>query len=101
MRREQYNCDITYGTNSEFGFDYLRDNGMAMRREEQVQRGHYFAIVDEVDSILIDEARTPLIISGPSVVAIENKYDQFKPRWNRWCAPRRSSAPGSFPKRRI
>ncbi len=78
VRREQYNCDITYGTNSEFGFDYLRDNGMAMRREEQVQRGHYFAIVDEVDSILIDEARTPLIISGPSVLVIENKYDQFK-----------------------
>jgi preprotein translocase subunit SecA len=65
VRREQYNCDITYGTNAEFGFDYLRDNGMASRKEEQVQRGHYFAIVDEVDSILIDEARTPLIISGP------------------------------------
>ena len=64
VRREQYNCDITYGTNAEFGFDYLRDNGMASRKEEQVQRGHYFAIVDEVDSILIDEARTPLIISG-------------------------------------
>jgi len=78
IRRQQYECDITYGTNSEFGFDYLRDNGMAMRREEQVQRGHYFAIVDEVDSILIDEARTPLIISGPSVLVIENKYDQFK-----------------------
>ena len=80
VRREMYNCDITYGTNAEFGFDYLRDNGMAMRREEQVQRGHYFAIVDEVDSILIDEARTPLIISGPSVViAADNKYVQFKP----------------------
>ena len=64
VRREQYNCDITYGTNAEFGFDYLRDNGMAARAEEQVQRGHYYAIVDEVDSILIDEARTPLIISG-------------------------------------
>src|SRR5690242_19176517 len=72
VRREQYNCDITYGTNAEFGFDYLRDNGMATRREEQVQRGHYFAIVDEVDSILIDEARTPLIISGPSVVNVDN-----------------------------
>ncbi|MGI8967473.1 MAG: DEAD/DEAH box helicase, partial [Limisphaerales bacterium] len=79
-RREQYNCDITYGTNAEFGFDYLRDNGMATRFEEQVQRGHYFAIVDEVDSILIDEARTPLIISGPAVVAVDNQqYDQFKP----------------------
>ncbi|HXE43519.1 MAG TPA: DEAD/DEAH box helicase, partial [Candidatus Baltobacteraceae bacterium] len=64
VRREQYACDITYGTNAEFGFDYLRDNGMATRKEDQVQRGHYFAIVDEVDSILIDEARTPLIISG-------------------------------------
>src|ERR1041384_7910012 len=79
-RREQYNCDITYGTNAEFGFDYLRDNGMASRAEEQVQRGHYFAIVDEVDSILIDEARTPLIISGPAVVGIENdQYAKFKP----------------------
>ncbi|MCI5800962.1 MAG: preprotein translocase subunit SecA [Oscillospiraceae bacterium] len=63
-RRVQYACDITYGTNNEFGFDYLRDN-MCVRRENQVQRGHHFAIVDEVDSILIDEARTPLIISGP------------------------------------
>ena len=80
VRREQYNCDITYGTNAEFGFDYLRDNGMATRKEDQVQRGHYFAIVDEVDSILIDEARTPLIISGPAVVSSDNAiYDQFKP----------------------
>jgi preprotein translocase subunit SecA len=79
VRREQYWCDITYGTNAEFGFDYLRDNGMATRKEEQVQRGHYFAIVDEVDSILIDEARTPLIISGPAVVNIDNQYDKFKP----------------------
>src|SRR5438876_5765993 len=78
VRREQYNCDITYGTNAEFGFDYLRDNGMATTREEQVQRGHYFAIVDEVDSILIDEARTPLIISGPAVVNVDNQYDKFK-----------------------
>ncbi|MFB7893195.1 preprotein translocase subunit SecA [Microbacterium sp. NPDC056044] len=65
IRREQYNADITYGTNNEFGFDYLRDN-MAWRKEDLVQRGHFYAIVDEVDSILIDEARTPLIISGPS-----------------------------------
>ena len=79
VRREQYNCDITYGTNAEFGFDYLRDNGMATRKEEQVQRGHYFAIVDEVDSILIDEARTPLIISGPAVVNVDNQYGEFKP----------------------
>ncbi len=63
--RAAYQCDITYGTNNEFGFDYLRDN-MAWSREELVQRGHHFAIVDEVDSILIDEARTPLIISGPA-----------------------------------
>ncbi|MDB1089463.1 preprotein translocase subunit SecA [Streptomyces sp. ACA25] len=65
QRREQYRCDITYGTNNEFGFDYLRDN-MAWSKDELVQRGHNFAVVDEVDSILIDEARTPLIISGPA-----------------------------------
>ncbi|MEZ0094343.1 preprotein translocase subunit SecA [Streptacidiphilus sp. EB129] len=64
-RRQQYGCDITYGTNNEFGFDYLRDN-MAWSQDELVQRGHNFAVVDEVDSILIDEARTPLIISGPA-----------------------------------
>ena len=64
-RRAAYNCDITYGTNNEFGFDYLRDN-MAWSEAELVQRGHHYAIVDEVDSILIDEARTPLIISGPA-----------------------------------
>ena len=64
-RRAAYACDVTYGTNNEFGFDYLRDN-MANALEECVQRGHNFAIVDEVDSILIDEARTPLIISGPT-----------------------------------
>ena len=79
VRREQYYCDITYGTNAEFGFDYLRDNGMAVRKEDQVQRGHYFAIVDEVDSILIDEARTPLIISGPSLHTYDEQYAQWKP----------------------
>ncbi|MGH9185324.1 MAG: preprotein translocase subunit SecA, partial [Acidimicrobiales bacterium] len=63
FKREQYACDITYGTNNEFGFDYLRDN-MALSLDRKVQRGHVYAIVDEVDSILIDEARTPLIISG-------------------------------------
>ena len=78
LRREQYACDITYGTNSEFGFDYLRDNGMATTREQQVQRGYHFAIVDEVDSILIDEARTPLIISGPATVST-HQYDRLKP----------------------
>ena len=64
-RREMYGCNITYGTASEFGFDYLRDNGMTSRKEDQVQRDHFFCIIDEVDSILVDEARTPLIISGP------------------------------------
>jgi preprotein translocase subunit SecA len=78
LRKEQYDYDIAYGTNSEFGFDYLRDNGMATTKEQQVQRGHYFAIVDEVDSILIDEARTPLIISGPATVS-SHQYDKFKP----------------------
>src|SRR5690242_17823376 len=63
-RRKAYDCDVTYGTNNELGFDYLRDN-MKYRLDDMVQRGHIFAIVDEVDSILIDEARTPLIISGP------------------------------------
>ena len=79
VRRDQYQCDIAYGTNAEFGFDYLRDNGMAVRKEDQVQRGHYYAIVDEVDSILIDEARTPLIISGPSLHTFDEQYAQWKP----------------------
>ncbi|MGE9267751.1 MAG: DEAD/DEAH box helicase, partial [Verrucomicrobiales bacterium] len=78
-RGAQYGCDITYGTNAEFGFDYLRDNGMAFSTDQQVQRGHYFAIIDEVDSILIDEARTPLIISGPSVVSNTQQYARYKP----------------------
>ncbi len=78
-RRAMYGCDITYGTNAEFGFDYLRDNGMASSSQDQVQRGHYFAIVDEVDSILIDEARTPLIISGPAVVSNIEEYQRYKP----------------------
>src|SRR5467141_999328 len=78
VRRQQYACDITYGTNSEFGFDYLRDNGMATTREQQVQRGYNYAIVDEVDSILIDEARTPLIISGPATIST-HQYDKWKP----------------------
>ncbi len=69
-RRDAYACDVTYGTNNEFGFDYLRDN-MAFASEELVQRGHHYAIVDEVDSILVDEARTPLIISGPAEQATE------------------------------
>jgi preprotein translocase subunit SecA len=77
LRRQQYYCDIVYGTNSEMGFDYLRDNGMATSKAEQVQRSHIFAIVDEVDSILIDEARTPLIIAGPATVS-SHQYDKFK-----------------------
>lgn len=76
-RKKIYGCDIVYGTASEFGFDYLRDNSMATSLEEQVQRGHYFALIDEVDSILIDEARTPLIISGPSTVS-KQMYDQLR-----------------------
>src|SRR5581483_4424440 len=78
VKRQQYACDITYGTNSEFGFDYLRDNGMATTREQRVQRGYHYAIVDEVDSILIDEARTPLIISGPATIST-HQYDKWKP----------------------
>jgi preprotein translocase subunit SecA len=73
-RREAYAADVTYGTNTEFGFDYLRDN-MVLRTDQQVQRGHYYCIVDEVDSILIDEARTPLIISGPGERAAKTYYD--------------------------
>ncbi|MEO0119391.1 MAG: DEAD/DEAH box helicase, partial [candidate division WOR-3 bacterium] len=75
-RKKEYNCDITYGTNNEFGFDYLRDH-MVLRWEEKVQRGHYYAIVDEVDSILIDEARTPLIISGPVEEEGKNIYREL------------------------
>lgn len=76
-RKEVYLSDIVYGTASEFGFDYLRDNSIATSKEQQVQRGFYFAIIDEVDSILIDEARTPLIISGPSAVS-RHMYDELK-----------------------
>jgi preprotein translocase subunit SecA len=76
-RKEVYASDIVYGTASEFGFDYLRDNSMATHKNEQVQRGHYFAMVDEIDSILIDEARTPLIISGP-VPESRQMYDELK-----------------------
>ncbi|OUE08352.1 preprotein translocase subunit SecA [Clavibacter michiganensis] len=76
QRREQYAADITYGTNNEFGFDYLRDN-MAWQAADMVQRGHFFAVVDEVDSILIDEARTPLIISGPSAGDANRWFTEF------------------------
>ena len=82
QRRDAYNCDITFGTNSEFGFDYLRDN-MAMRPEDMVQRPHNFAIVDEVDSVLIDDARTPLIISGPVPKGEDQMFNDFKPNVER------------------
>ena len=78
-RRAAYGCDITYATASELGFDYLRDNGMAFSAEEQVQREHYFCIVDEVDSILVDEARTPLIISGPVPEEREPAFPRLRP----------------------
>ncbi|MDR6561085.1 MULTISPECIES: preprotein translocase subunit SecA [unclassified Arcicella] len=77
-RRQAYLADITYGTNNEFGFDYLRDN-MSRTPEEQVQRKHHFAMVDEVDSVLIDDARTPLIISGPMARGDEQEFDAFNP----------------------
>ncbi len=77
-RRVQYACDITYGTNNEFGFDYLRDN-MSVRSIDQVQRGFAYAIVDEVDSVLIDEARTPLIISGPVESTLNFRFDEMRP----------------------
>jgi preprotein translocase subunit SecA len=78
-RQRAYNCDITFGTNNEFGFDYLRDN-MAVRSEDLVQRKHHYAIVDEVDSVLIDDARTPLIISGPVPKAVDDEqFMEFRP----------------------
>jgi preprotein translocase subunit SecA len=76
-RRRAYECDITFGTNNEFGFDYLRDN-MAMAPQDMVQRKHYYAIVDEVDSVLIDDARTPLIISGPVPKGDDQLFDEYK-----------------------
>ena len=79
-----YNCDVVYGTNNEFGFDYLRDN-MVTRQQDKVQNGHYFAIVDEVDSILVDEARTPLIISGVAYETTElyKKFASVVPKLTR------------------
>ena len=88
-RRAAYNCDITFGTNSEFGFDYLRDN-MAMEPEDCVQRPHHYAIVDEVDSVLIDDARTPLIISGPVPRGEDQMFDEYKPNVERVYAAQRS-----------
>jgi preprotein translocase subunit SecA len=85
-RREMYGCNITYGTASEFGFDYLRDNGMATRKEDQVQRDHWYCIVDEIDSILVDEARTPLIISGPAPIEREQPFTRLRPGVDRLVA---------------
>src|SRR5262249_52491773 len=99
VRRAMYECDITYGTNNEFGFDYLRDN-MAVRPEHRVQRGFSYAIVDEVDSVLVDEARTPLIISGP-VEHSDQAFDELKPlverlikAQNQWVTQTLSEAEG-------
>ncbi len=96
QRRQQYACDVTYGTNNELGFDYLRDN-MKYHLEEMVQRGHHYAIVDEVDSILVDEARTPLIISGPveDRSDLYNALDGYIPRL--FEAPTTSSTRSSAP----
>ncbi|MEO0510022.1 MAG: preprotein translocase subunit SecA [Verrucomicrobiota bacterium] len=90
LRQEMYNCNITYGTASEFGFDYLRDNGMTSRKEDQVQRDHYFCIIDEVDSILVDEARTPLIISGPMQDDNPLPFHEVKPSIQRLVSKQQS-----------
>ncbi len=90
-RRRAYNADITFGTNNEFGFDYLRDN-MAMKPADLVQRKHYYAIVDEVDSVLIDDARTPLIISGPVERGDDQMYEQYQPLVERLVAVQRKYA---------
>ncbi len=87
-RRAAYNCDITFGTNNEFGFDYLRDN-MAMSPDDMVQRKHYYAIVDEVDSVLIDDARTPLIISGPVPRGDDQMFNDYRPNVEKVVAAQR------------
>ncbi|HEX2969211.1 MAG TPA: preprotein translocase subunit SecA [Bacteroidales bacterium] len=87
-RRKAYNADITFGTNNEFGFDYLRDN-MAINPEDLVQRKHHYAIVDEVDSVLIDDARTPLIISGPTAKGENQLFDELKPKVDKLVAAQR------------
>ncbi len=88
-RRKAYNSDITYGTNNEFGFDYLRDN-MAINPQDLVQRKHHYAIVDEVDSVLIDDARTPLIISGPTPKGENQKFEELMPKVERLVAAQRN-----------
>ncbi len=92
-RRQMYAKDITYGTNAEFGFDYLRDN-MTYRPEERVQRGHAYAVIDEIDSILVDEARTPLIISGPTEHSSEELYLRMKPMVERLVRKQREQVDG-------
>ena len=99
VRKRIYNADITYGTNNEFGFDYLRDN-MVTNAEDMVQRGHWFAIVDEVDSVLIDEARTPLIISGP-VGQTDQKFEEMNPRVKRLVEAMRRISARSLPGRKV
>ncbi|MFU8849183.1 MAG: preprotein translocase subunit SecA [Opitutales bacterium] len=89
-RKEMYGCNITYGTASEFGFDYLRDNGMTSRKEDQVQRDHFFCIIDEVDSVLVDEARTPLIISGPMQDDNPLPFHEVKPSIQRLVSKQQS-----------
>ncbi|MEM8909953.1 MAG: preprotein translocase subunit SecA, partial [Bacteroidota bacterium] len=94
QRIAAYNCDITYGTNNEFGFDYLRDN-MVRSGDERVQRKHHFAMIDEVDSVLIDDARTPLIISGPVPKGTEEQvYEALKPRVERLISAQKKLATG-------
>ncbi len=90
-RKTAYNCDITYGTNNEFGFDYLRDN-MVRHAEEMVQRKHHYAMVDEVDSVLVDDARTPLIISGPVSKHRDQEFEVYKPRVQRLVEAQRKAA---------
>src|SRR5574344_1465425 len=90
-RRKAYQADITFGTNNEFGFDYLRDN-MAMHPEDLVQRKHNYAIVDEVDSVLIDDARTPLIISGPQPKGDIQMFEEYQPLVERLVAAQRKLA---------
>ena len=91
-RINAYKCDVTYGTNNEFGFDYLRDN-MVRSSDEKVQRRHHYAMVDEVDSVLVDDARTPLIISGPvGQLAEDQEYIDLKPQIERLIAAQRKMA---------
>jgi preprotein translocase subunit SecA len=96
-RRLHVRRDITYGTASEFGFDYLRDKGMAYAPEDMVQRGYWYCIVDEIDSILVDEARTPLIISGPAPIEREQPFTRIKPPVERLVSEQLRLSTGSSP----